>query len=141
MIIDAVREYMMLCPQLSGKKININCLGTKVQSFSIDNVSKEPVIKKYCDGEELKQAVFNLSVRDRYDENLGGNLQVTQLLEEVENWIWKQNSMKKLPELGSENMIARSIEVTQSGHLYHTSMSSGCWQMEFRILYRQKLAQ
>ncbi len=137
MIIDAVREYILSCPKLAGKKININCLGTKIRSFSIDNVPVESVIKKYCDGEVLKQAVFTLGVRDRYDETLGENLYVMTLLEDIEDWIYKQNIIKNLPVLGGSNMIARSIEVTKSGHLYDTSMASGRWQLEFRIVYRQ----
>lgn len=137
MIIDAVREYMLSCPNLSGKKININCLGTKMRSLSIDNVSSESVIKKYCDGGSLKQAVFILAVRDRYDEALGENLYVMNLLEEIEDWIYKQNIINNLPILDSSNMSARSIEVTKSGYLYDTSMSSGRWQLEFRIVYEQ----
>lgn len=137
MIIDSIREYMLSCPKLSGKKININCLGIKMRSFSIDNVVTESVIKKYCDGEVLKQAVFTLAVRDRYDETLGENLYVMNLLEEVESWIYKQNIIKNLPVLGSDNMIVRSIEVTKSGHLHDTAMSSGRWQLEFRIVYKQ----
>lgn len=137
MIIDAVREYMLSCPKLAGKKININCLGTKMRSFSIDNVASESVIKKYCDGGELKQAVFTLGVRDRYDEMLGENLYVMTLLEEIEDWIYKQNIIKNLPDLGGDDIIPRSIEVTKSGHLYDTSMSSGRWQLEFKIVYKQ----
>lgn len=136
MIIDSVREYMLSCPELSGKKININCLGTKMQSFTIDNVETDSIIKKYCDGSVLKQAVFTLGVRDRYDENLGENLYVTNLLEKIEDWIYKQNIMKNLPILTC-NMPVRSIEVTKSSHLHDTSMGSGRWQMEFMIVYKQ----
>lgn len=139
MIIEAIREYMLSCPKLSGKKININCLGVKMRSFSIDNVAAESVIKKYCDGEVLKQAVFTLAVRDRYDESLGENLYVMNLLEEVENWIYNQNIIKNLPVLGSEKLTSRSIEVTKSGYLHDTSMASGRWQLEFRIVYKQSI--
>ena len=137
MIIDAVREYMMSCPVLSGKKVNINCLGEKIRSFSVDNVASNNIIKKYCDGGTLKQAVFTLGVRDRYDETLGENLYVTNLLEEIETWIYRQNIIKNLPALGSDDMIARCIEVTKSGYLHDTAMSSGRWQLEFRIVYKQ----
>ena len=137
MIIDAVREYIKTCPSLSGKKVNINCLGTKNHSFTIDNVASDAVIKKYCDGSELKQAVFTLGVRDRYDETLGENLYVITLLEKIEDWIYKQNIIKNLPILESDDITARSIEVTKSGHLHDTSMGSGRWQLEFRIVYKQ----
>ena len=139
MIIDAVREYMLSCPNLKGKKININCLGTKKRSFSIDNVVAESVIKKYCDGGTLKQAVFTLSVRDRYDEMLAENLYVIKLLEEIEDWIHKQDIMKNLPDFGEENLVVRGIEVTKSGHLHDTSMGNGRWQMEFKIVYKQNI--
>ncbi|MBQ7985931.1 MAG: hypothetical protein IJ304_01530 [Clostridia bacterium] len=139
MIIDAVREYMLSCPLLAGKKININCLGTKMRSFSIDNAASESVIKKYCDGSSLKQAVFTLAVRDRYDEKLNENLYVMKLLEEVEDWIYKQNILKNLPNLADGNLVPRSIEVTKSGHLHDTSMGSGRWQLEFKMVYKQSV--
>ena len=139
MIIESIREYMLSCPTLSGKKININCLGVKRRSLSVDNVMAESVIKKYCDGEVLKQAVFTLGVRDRYDESLGENLYVINLLEEVEKWIYNQNIIMNLPKLDSDDMVVRSIEVTKSGHLHDTSMGSGRWQMEFRIVYKQSV--
>ncbi len=137
MIIENVREYMLSCPKLSGKKVNINCLGTKLGSFSIDNVVAESIIKKYCDGGALKQAVFNLSIRDRYDELARENPYAETLLEEVEDWIYKQNIIKNLPDFGNDTVAPRCIEVTKSGHLYDTSMSSGRWQLEFRIVYKQ----
>ena len=137
MIIESVREYMLSCPKLTGKKVNINCLGTKMRSFSIDNVVADSVIKKYCDGGALKQSVFTLSVRDRYDELLGENLYVSGLLEEIEDWIYRQNIMKNLPDFKSSGVTPRSIEVTKSGHLHDTSMSSGRWQLEFRVVYKQ----
>ena len=137
MIVDAVREYMLTCPLLSGKKININCLGTKPGSLSLDNVKVDPVIRKYCDGSMLKQAVFDFGVRGRYDEIMGENLDISTFLEEIEAWICKQNLLKILPEFASDNLIAKGIEVTKSGYLHDTSMGSGRWQMEFRIIYRQ----
>lgn len=137
MIIEAVREYMLSCPKLKGKKVNINCLGRKNRSFSIDNVVADAIIKKYSDGGTLKQAVFTLAVRDRYDEALGENLYVVGLLEDIENWIYNQNTQKSLPDLGSSSMLVRSIEITKSAHLHDTSMGSGRWQMEFRIVYKQ----
>lgn len=138
MIIDAVREYLLSCPELFGKKININCLGTKLGSLTVDNVSADVTLKKYCDGAELKQAVFTLGVRDRYDEDLGENVHTIELLEKVENWIYKQNLKNNLPRISEDKIDVKGVEVTKSGHLYDTSMANGRWQMEFRLLYLQK---
>jgi len=138
MIIDAVREYLFSCPELSGKKMNINCLGTKQGSLTLDNVPADATVKKYCDGAELKQAVFSLGVRDRYDENLEANTSVSQLLEKIEVWIYKQNLLNNLPVFLDDKINAVAVEVTKSGHLYDTSMANGRWQLEFRLLYLQK---
>ena len=138
MITEKVREFLLLCPLLAGRKININCLGVSPGSLTIDNVAADPVIKEYCDGETLRQAVFALGVRELYDENIGENLEVTKLLEDVGSWILRQNTIKNLPMFEREDMVCRGIEVTKTGHLYDTSMSSGRWQMEFRVIYRQK---
>lgn len=137
MIIEAVREYLLTCPALSGKKININCLGTAMRSLTLDNVQAESIIKKYCDGSALKQAVFALGIRDAYDENLAENLYVSELIQTVETWIFNQNILKNLPDLSLDGLASRSIEVSKGGCLYDTSMGSGRWQMEFRLVYRQ----
>lgn len=138
MIIDAVREYLLSCPEISGKKVNINCLGTRQGSLTLDNVPADTTIKKYCDGEELKQAVFSLAIRDRYDENLQENTSVSELLEKIEVWLYTQNLNNNLPKLTEDKISPVSIEVTKSGHLYDTSMANGRWQLEFRLLYIQK---
>lgn len=139
MIIDKVREYLLSCPELSGRKININCLGTKPGSLTIDNIPADAVITKYCDGGELKQAVFALGVRDRYDENLQTNVSVTELLEKIEKWLYRQNVIKNLPDFCKKDISTKIVEVTKSGYLYDTSMANGRWQMEFRVLYVQKV--
>ena len=137
MFTDKVREFMLGCPYLSGTKLNINCLGIESMFCTIDNVAVEPVIKKYCDGGTLKQARFILAIRDRYDENVNENLKIAMLLEEIEDWIYEQNENGVLPELDDEKRKCVGIEVVKTGHLYDTSMGSGRWQIEFRIVYRQ----
>lgn len=135
MIIDSIKDYFELCPYLEGGKININCLGEKIVSYSIDNVAAEPVIKKYCDGASLKQFVFTLAIRDTYDENLAHNLKIAQFFEQLESWILEQNRKGILPDIDCGLPI--KIEVTKSASLYDSYIDSGRWQMEMRLVYRQ----
>lgn len=137
MIIDSVREYLKGCPYLAGGRININCLGEASVCYSIDNVSAEPVIKKYCDGGTLRQFVFVLALRDAYDENVLNNLKSAQFFEQVEAWISEQNRAGMLPQTEDERIKPLSIEVTKSGCLSESHLSDGRWQMELRIIYRQ----
>lgn len=135
MIIDSIKDYFALCPYLAEGKININCLGEKTVSYSIDNVAAEPVIKKYCDGAVLKQFVFDLAIRDIYDENLFHNLKIAQLFEQIEGWILEQNRKGILPDIDCG--IPVKLEVTKSGSLYDSNIESGRWQIEMRLVYRQ----
>ncbi len=135
MIIDSIKDYFTSCPYLSDGRININCLGERTVSYSIDNIAAEPIVKKYCDGAVLKQFVFILALRDIYDENLVRNLKNAQFFEQVESWVEGQNRNGILPELDCG--IPVKIEVTKSGSLYDSSIQSGRWQMELRLVYKQ----
>lgn len=135
MIIDSIKEYLAGCPYIFGNTININCLGEKPLSLSIDNVDREPIIKRYCDGAVLKQFVFVLALRDIYDENILRNLKNAQFFEQVENWAMEQNRNGIFPEIDCG--IPVKIEVTKSGCLCDSSIDSGRWQMEMRLVYRQ----
>lgn len=138
MIIDSIREYMMGCPYLTDGSVNINCLGEKSACYSIDNVGVDSVIKRYCDGGTLRQFVFVLALRDVYDENVSENLRISGMFEQIENWILQQNKENMLPQIADKHIEPQSIEVIKSGYLLESHKQDGRWQMEIRMIYRQK---
>lgn len=137
-IIKSVKNYLEACPYFEGKTVNINYLPSQIGSFSIDNVPKNPIVKRYSDGETLMQFCFLVAERIVYDGDGGENLQVSQFFEEFENWIDAQNSEKNFPDLSGIGLVPASIEVTKSGTLYDTARTSARFQTELRLLYKKK---
>jgi len=97
-IIESVKDYLAACPQLSGKEININYLSPNPDSFAIDNVAKNPIVKRYVSGETVRQYCFLLAGRVVYDGDLNSNLALSKFFENFESWIASQNEAGIFPD-------------------------------------------
>ena len=137
-IIESIKNYLTSCPDLNGKAININYLSPERDSFSIDNVPKNPVVKRYSDGESLMQFCFLIAGRTVYDRDVYENMRIAEFFEDFESWIERQNSLKILPDLSDLGLSPTAIEVTKSGTVYDTARTSARFQIEARLLYRKK---
>lgn len=136
-IISSVKNYLATCPQLSDKEININYLSQKPDSFAIDNVAKNPIVKRYVGGDTLRQYCFCLAGRMIYDADEESNLEISDFLEKIENWVIAQNEAKIFPDLSNMGLIPIAIEVTKSGAIQDTARTSARVQFEMRLLYRR----
>ena len=137
-IIASVKNYLETCPCFYGKNLNINYLSHQADSFSIENVPKNPLVKRYSDGESLMQFCFLIAGRFAYDGDTSENLRVSQLFEEFESWIAAQNCLKNFPELSDMGLLPVAIEVTKSQTLYDTARTSARFQTELRLLYKKR---
>ena len=137
-IIESIKNYLTSCPDLNGKAININYLSSERDSFSIDNVPKNPVVKRYSDGESLMQFCFVIAGRTVYDRDTYENMRIAEFFEDFESWIARQNSLKNLPNVSDLGLLPIAIEVTKSGTVYDTARTSARFQIEARLLYRKK---
>ena len=54
-IIESIREYVRMYPDINNWKINIDRLGNGME-YSIDPIGADPIYKRYVDG-ELPEAV------------------------------------------------------------------------------------
>lgn len=134
MIIESVKKYFESCPQVLGKRILVNCLGPRHGAISIENIPREPVVKKYCDGRTLKQFCFFIAMRAGFDEDESGSMEMPVLFEKIDAWIVEQNAVGILPELES-GYKSIGIETVKSGEVSDSSMDSMRYQMEVRLLY------
>ena len=48
-IIQSIRDYVMMYPDIDDRKINIDYLGTGME-YSIDPIGADPIYKRYVDG-------------------------------------------------------------------------------------------
>ena len=137
-IIESVKEYLENCPYFEGRAININYLSPEPESFSVDNLPQNPVVKRYSDGEALMQFCFSVAERIVYDGDVEENLKVSQFFEDFEKWVEAQNALKNLPDLADMELTPVALAVTQSGTVYDTARTSARFQTELKLLYRKK---
>lgn len=65
-IIESIREYVRMYPDINNWKINIDRLGNGME-YSIDPIGADPIYKRYVDGSCLKQFQFALTSKEAYD--------------------------------------------------------------------------
>ena len=65
-IIESIREYVRMYPDIDNRKINIDYLGDGME-YSIDPIGADPIYKRYVDGSCLKQFQFALTSKEAYD--------------------------------------------------------------------------
>ena len=64
-IIQSIRDYVMLNPDIDDRKINIDYLGNGME-YSIDPIGADPVYKRYTDGTFLQQFLFAFTSKEAY---------------------------------------------------------------------------
>ena len=134
-IIASVKDYLAACPLLSGKEININYLSPQADSFAIDSVAREPVVKRYVSGETVRQYCFLLAGRIAYDRDVAENAGVSAFFEALEAWIEARNNAGIFPVLSDGVPIA--VEIVKSGAIKDTARTSARVEIELRLLYKR----
>ena len=137
-IIESVKNYLGNCPKLLNNVINVNYLGPETVSYTVDNVPVKSLLKRYSDGETLRQFCFTVASREIYDSDIVSNTEVSEFFEEFERWIELQNMEKNLPDLTAMGLKAVAVETLESGCLYDTARTSARFQIKLRLLYKQK---
>lgn len=132
MIINALKKYFDQCPLLSGKCIDVDFLGESSDSFSIDTLPCDPVIKKYASGGSMKQYCFIIAGRKQY--GMGRNCDNAAFCEKTAQWIEEKNKLSELPDLG-EGKTPQFIEVTASGYMFEENVRSAGYQLQCRLIY------
>lgn len=136
-IIEAIKQFLADCPLLFDSELNVNYLSHKPLSFSIENVSVNPIIKRYSDGATLRQYCFILASREAFDDSVMENLRTADFFENFERWIDEQNLAHILPDLSNLSCSSQSIEVVESGCMYDTATTSARFQIKLRLIYKQ----
>ena len=135
-IIQSIRDYVLLNPDIDDRKININYLGNGME-YSIDPIGADPNYKKYVDGGGLKQFQFAFTSKEAYDGDARTGIANSGFYQAFEEWVEKNNMNDILPELDEHKAV--KVEVLQSGYLFSTEADLGRYQMICRLIYEQEV--
>ena len=136
-IVESVKNYILTCPLLGDLgRLNIDFLPEDPDTYSIEEIPAQAIMKTYIDGSTERQFVFVFASRFLYSEEVRNNIENSGFYEQFAEWLEQQTEAGNLPEL-SAGKTATKIEAMSSGYLYDISgdFSNARYQIQCRLIY------
>lgn len=136
-VIQCVQEWLKTYKGLSGR-LDIDFLDEGADTYSLDTIPCEEIIKRYKDGSTMKQFQFAVSSRRFYDQNIKQNLSNLQFFEDLTEWVENKAFRRELPAM-DKNRTAQKIVVTSTAYPFVISEDGKArYQIQMRLEYFQK---
>ena len=134
-IIESIREYIgnLSCMSTFTNAININYLSDDDDSFSIEEVPAQPIVKKYVDGSSIRQYQFVFTSKEPYSEEILQNIDNSSFYEDFANEIESKNFDGDLPLL--EGLESRTIEVTSTPYCLKVTEDKAIYEINLNLKY------
>ena len=133
-IIAGITNFFMACPLLRDGVFRVNALGDQAIEYNIETGVFNPILKKYVNGDTLRQYQFNFVSREYYDMDRIQNIQNSEFYEQFAEWVEEQESLGNFPEL-PEGCEPDSLSVLSSGYIMDISMRNARYQIQLQLIY------
>lgn len=134
---ESVRAWLRTYPGLDGR-LDVDFLDEAADTYSVDTIPCEEVVKRYLDGSTVKQFQFAVSSRRFYDQNIAQNLGNLEFFEGLTSWVEQKARAREFPEMDS-NRTAQKIVVTSTAYPFIVSEDGKArYQLQMRLEYYQK---
>lgn len=141
MIIDSLRAYIRTCPHLetynNAIKVNVNYLEPNVDTYSIEEIPIEPILKRYVNGDSIRQYAFIFTSREPYGIDVLQNIDNSGFYEKFADWIENQNDNEIFPLLDN-GLEPLEIKVTSTGYAFAVTEDTAQFQIQLRLKYFKK---
>lgn len=141
MIIDSIRNYMRNLNCLdtfnNAIRVNVNYLEPNADTYSIEEVPVEPVVKKYINGDSIRQYAFIFTSREPYGADVLTNIDNSGFYEKLADEIERNNNNEIFPLL-DEGLESLEIEVTSTGYAFAVTEDTAQFQIQLRLKYFKK---
>lgn len=138
MIIDSLRNYIRKCPHLdtfnNAIRVNVNYLAPDADTYSIEEVPIEPVVKKYVNGDSIRQYAFIFTSREPYGADVLTNIDNSGFYEKFADWIENNDTLPTL----DDGMEALEIKVTSTGYAFAVTEDTAQFQIQLKLKYFKK---
>jgi hypothetical protein len=136
-VMQSVQKWLKTYSGLSGR-LDVDFLDENADTYSVDTIPCEEIIKRYKDGGTIKQFQFAVSSRRFYEQNIKQNLSNLQFFEDLTAWVEKQARARKLPTM-DKGRTAQKIVVTSTAYPFLVSEDGKArYQIQMRLEYYQK---
>lgn len=137
-VIESIREYFDDCPLLKADaKLNLDYLGLEEVEYGIYSEPVNPVIKKYVDGDELKQHTFVFAVKNLMSDSYITQLENISFFDRFIQWVEQNNKQRKLPQLEGKRQAQR-LEILTNGYLIAQDEGKAQYQIQMRLIYKEE---
>lgn len=131
--IQAIKEFIEMCPLLKNGKIIPNYLKEENYSYAIVQRKEDIILTKYKDGGSIRQIPFNFVVQFPISNRSIENLANSKFGEDFINWIEEQDSIGNLPKITN----VQHIECTQRDSLIARTNTQSVFEIPMRCTYYQ----
>ena len=136
-VMQCVRTWLKGYSGLSGR-LDVDFLDDGPDTYSVDTIPCEEIVKRYRDGSAVKQFQFAVSSRRFYDQNIKQNLENLEFFEGLTRWIEGKALARELPVMDN-NRTAQKIVVTSTAYPFVvTEDGKARYQLQMRLEYYQK---
>jgi hypothetical protein len=141
MIISSLRDYIRKCPYLdtfnNAIRVNVNYLESSPDTYSIEEIPIEPIVKKYVNGDTIRQYAFIFTSREPYGVDVMQNIDNSGFYEQFAQWVESQNDNEIFPILGN-GLEPLEIKVTSTGYAFAVTEDTAQFQITLRLKYLKK---
>lgn len=136
-VMESVRAWLRTYPGLTGR-LDVDFLDEAADTYSVDTIPGEEIVKRYRDGSTVKQFQFAVSSRRSYDQNIKQNLSNLEFFEGLTAWVEEKARARELPKMDG-NRTAQRIIVTSTAYPFIvTEDGKARYQLQMRLEYYQK---
>jgi len=141
MIIDSIRNYMRNLECLdtfnNAIRVNVNYLEPNADTYSIEEIPVEPIVKKYVNGDSIRQYSFIFTSREPYSADVLTNIDNSGFYEKLADEIEKNNNNEIFPLLDN-GLEPLEIKVTSTGYAFAVTEDTAQYQINLRLKYFKK---
>ncbi|MGL5149056.1 MAG: chloramphenicol resistance protein [Clostridium sp.] len=135
MIIEGIRNFIRTCPYLNefAKGVNVDYLDDTATSYSIEETPCEPVIKKYVNGDTIRQYDFIFCSRESYGADVLQNIENSGFYEHFAKWLEDETNSGTIPLI--DGNVVKSILATTIGYAFQTDVDEARYQIQCKLIY------
>lgn len=141
MIIESIRNFIrkMDCLEMFNNaiRVNVNYLDSNVDTYSIEEMPIEPILKRYINGDSIRQYAFIFTSREPYGSDVLQNIDNSGFYEKFADELEAKNDNEIFPILDL-NLEVREIKVTSTGYAFAVSEDTAQYQIQLRLKYYKK---
>lgn len=138
LIIDSLRDYMRSLKCLdtfnNAIRVNVNYLEPNADTYSIEEVPVDPILKKYVNGDSIRQYAFIFTSREPYGVDVLTNIDNSGFYEKLADEIESNNDKEIFPSL-DDDMECMEIKVTSTGYAFAVTEDTAQYQINLRLKY------